>query len=374
MKALYRPTWANINLEAIGYNINQIRKRIPAKTGIMAVVKADGYGHGAVEVGRKALASGAEWLAVALLEEALSLRKAGINAPILVFGWVSPEDVHIAAQEQVTLTFFQKEWLEAVNKQELDKPLQVHMKWDTGMGRVGIRSADELDAIVEVLRQSPKVSLTGIYTHFATADEADLTLFNEQQERFQTLKSMFEFMWPDRVNYHTGNSAAASRFPDHMYDYIRFGIAMYGLYPSAVTKKEHPIDLKPALSLHSRLTHVKEVYKGATISYGATYHANSTEWVGTIPIGYADGWIRKLQGVEVLVEGKRMPVVGRICMDRTMIKLDQSYPIGTRVTLIGCQGEDEVTADDIAEKLDTINYEVACMISERVPRLYGVDF
>ncbi|WP_246569896.1 alanine racemase [Lentibacillus saliphilus] len=374
MAHFYRPTWAHIDLDAIGYNINQIRKTIPKHTSIMAVVKANGYGHGAVQVAKKALESGANKLAVALLEEALVLRDSGITAPILVFGRVAPADVHIATQNNITLTFFQKEWLEAVALHPSETPLEVHMKWDTGMGRVGVRTEEELTAILEALQKAKNIKLKGIYTHFATADEAACDHFNEQNSRFQQLKALFEKKWSSPVVYHTGNSAASSRYPEKMYDGIRFGIAMYGLYPSQTTKVEHPIDLKPAFSLHSRLIHVKKVEKGATISYGATYEAKTDEWIGTIPIGYADGWLRKLQGIDVLVNGKRMPIVGRICMDQTMIRLDQHYPIDTKVTLIGRQGREEISMDDVATWLDTINYEIPCIISDRVPRVYDSEY
>ncbi|WP_330949401.1 alanine racemase [Virgibacillus sp. MG-45] len=366
----YRPTWAEVDLSAIAFNIQQIKKKLPSESKIIAVVKANGYGHGSVQVARKALEAGAYGLAVALLEEAIVLREANIEAPILVLGWVSPEGAVIAAEKNITLTFFQKEWLEAVQTIALPKILHVHMKWDTGMGRIGIRSEQELVEITAELAKSKDINLTGVFTHFATADDSELTYYEEQQKQFESLLASFQRLWTKPVAVHIGNSAAAIRFPSQMHNCIRFGISMYGLYPSIYMKAAQQITLKAAFSLHSKLVHVKQVEPGASISYGKTYTAKDKEWIGTIPFGYGDGWSRKLQGTDVLIDGKRMPIVGRICMDQMMIKLDQPYAIGTKVTLIGEQDDSRIDIDEIAAHLDTINYEVPCMINERVPRLF----
>ncbi|ASK64273.1 alanine racemase [Virgibacillus phasianinus] len=366
----YRPTWVEVNLDAVAYNIAQMKQKLPSDSSIFAVVKADGYGHGAVKVAEAALQAGANALAVALLEEALELRHAGIKAPILVFGWVAPRDARIASEHDITLTFFQAEWLREVEAHLNSKELKLHMKWDTGMGRLGIRTENELKSLVEALQTADHINLTGIYTHFATADEDDLTYFIEQKKRFYHLLSVFNRIWGEPVDIHIGNSAASIRFPEKMHDFIRFGIAMYGLYPSQDVRNKQLINLKPAFSMHSRLVHVKNVARHESISYGATYITDHAEWIGTIPIGYADGWPRKLQGMEVLIEGKRMPIVGRVCMDQTMIRLDKEYPVGTKVTLIGKNNGDEIEMDEIANFLETINYEIPCMISERVPRIY----
>ncbi|WP_164671067.1 alanine racemase [Virgibacillus doumboii] len=367
---IYRDTWAEVDLEAIAYNIGQIKRKLPDRSDVIAVVKADGYGHGAVEVAKKALESGAAMLAVALFEEALKLREANINAPILVFGRVAPKDTPLAAEKDITLTFFQKDWLQEVKQHSFHTPLKLHMKWDTGMGRVGIRTEEELRELVEELHGLQQIHLTGVYTHFATADEPELAYFEKQHTWFKHLLSVFNSIWTEPTAFHIGNSAASIRFPERMHHYIRFGISMYGLYPSGTVRQEERIDLKPAFSLHSRLIHVKKVEPGESISYGATYTSTDHEWIGTIPIGYADGWIRKLQGMDVLIDGKRMPIAGRICMDQTMIKLDKEYSVGTEVTLIGKQGNEVIEVDEIAAKLETITYEIPCMISSRVPRVY----
>ncbi|MYL73035.1 alanine racemase [Halobacillus litoralis] len=366
----YRDSIAEIELTAIEYNIQQLKQRLENGTDICAVVKADAYGHGDVQVARAALKAGAKSLAVALLDEALKLRKAGIEAPILVMGWTRPQDAAVAAENNIALTVFQKGWLEEAEVLKDTAPLKLHLKIDTGMGRIGVRTVAELEGILSFLTETAAFHLEALFTHFATADEEDSQYFNEQQERWDEMFSYFKRNWVEDVEIHTSNSATSMRVPERMDHFVRFGISMYGLYPSPHVKKERPIDLKPAFSLTSRLIHVKKIEAGESISYGATYTAEKEEWIGTIPFGYADGWIRKLQDADVLVDGKRQPIVGRICMDQFMIRLDQEYPIGTKVTLIGKQGNQEISADEIAEHLETINYEIPCMISQRVPRVF----
>ncbi|CQR48269.1 Alanine racemase [Paraliobacillus sp. PM-2] len=364
----YRPAWIEVDLGAIYYNIHQLQNRLPEGTEIFAVVKANGYGHGDVEVARTAIEAGASMLAVALLEEALHLREGGILAPILVLGWVDPKYVPIAVEHHITLTFFQKSWLEQVKQIPFKGELSLHLKVDTGMGRLGVTTKSELETLLEVCNDS-RLHIAGAFTHFATADERGLAYYEHQQLNWIKLQQILQSYKNDLL-LHTGNSAASMRFPNQMFDAVRFGISMYGLYPSPIVKEEKPINLHPAMSLHTKLIHVKQVPTGRSISYGATYTTDREEWIGTIPLGYADGLARQLTGMDVLIEGKRMPIVGKICMDQCMIRLDQSYPIGTQVTLIGKQFEEEITMDEIAARLETINYEIACMLSSRIPRHY----
>lgn len=369
----YRPAWAEVDLDAIRHNVIAMKRRLGGDSDIMAVVKADGYGHGASEVARAALDAGAASLGVALLEEAVELRKNGFTVPILVFGWVSPEVTPVAAANDITIPFFQKDWLEEVARIDFDEPLKLHMKWDTGMGRIGVRTEAELVNLLDTLKilsRQKDLQLTGVFTHFATADETDLAYFDMQYERFEVFLETFSQHWEQPVCVHIGNSAAAIRFPEKMQKFVRFGISLYGLYPSEAVREENRIALQPAFSLKCRLTHVKHMDPSESISYGATYTTETCEWIGTIPIGYADGWVRKLQGMDVLVDGKRMPIVGRICMDQTMIKLDKHYPVGTLVTLIGNEGNAEISMEEIAAKLDTINYEIPVNITNRIPRVY----
>ncbi|KAB8137955.1 alanine racemase [Gracilibacillus oryzae] len=369
MEKFYRDSWVEVHLANIIYNIKQLKQRLKSTTEIYAVVKANAYGHGDAEVARAAICAGAKRLAVATLDEAVLLRDQGIEAPVLVMGWIRPEYAEVAAQYEITVTCYQKEWLEEVISLNLTREVNVHLKWDTGMGRIGIRSKEELLEVIPLLKNDI-FNLEGIFTHFATADEESTLHFESQLACFDQLLQVFKENWQEEVILHTGNSAASMRFPEKMFDYVRYGISMYGLYPSTVAKNERPIDLKPAFSLHSRLIHVKKVKKGTTISYGATYVSKQEEWIGTVPLGYADGIRRGLQGAEVLVNGERCEIIGRICMDQFMVRLPENASVGDKVTLIGTQGEETIEMDELADKLETINYEIACMISSRVPRVY----
>ncbi|MBT2699775.1 alanine racemase [Bacillus sp. ISL-40] len=364
----YRDTWAEIDLDCILANVASVKKHLPQDVNMIAVVKANAYGHGDIQVAETALEAGAAYLAVAFMDEAIALRKKGITAPILVLGAARPEDVQVAAKFNITLTAFQKEWLqEAIKHLKTEDRISFHIKVDTGMGRIGVRSLPELTAIEQIISENDQFILEGIYTHFATADELDETYFRQQLALFDSMANGLK----EQPKYiHSSNSAAALRYPSAYFNAVRIGIAMYGLTPSLEMESEIPFPLREAFSLRSRLVHVKKLQKGEKVSYGATYETGEEEWIGTIPIGYADGWIRKLQGQEVLVKGTRSPIVGRICMDQCMIRLPYHVPIGTTVTLIGGDEDQFISVNEIAQKLDTINYEVPCIIANRVPRLY----
>lgn len=364
----YRDTWVEVDLDSITENVSSVKKLLPPKVEIIAVVKANAYGHGDIRISEAALEAGASYLAVAFMDEAIALRNKGINAPILVLGATRATDAHIAAKLDITLTVFQLDWLkEAKTILEKDEQLRVHLKIDTGMGRIGIRDKEELKEIEQELTNDSRFLFEGIFTHFATADELDPSYFEYQFDLFQEMLSILNTM-PKYV--HCSNSAATLRHPKAYYNAVRLGIAMYGLTPSPEIEKEIPIPLHEAFTLRSRLVHVKKLQKGDKVSYGATYEAGGEEWIGTIPIGYADGWIRKLQGQEVIVDGIKVPIVGRICMDQCMVRLPYHVPVGTTVTLIGRAGDSFISVNEIAKKLDTINYEVPCLIASRVPRLY----
>lgn len=366
----YRDTWAEVNLDHITSNVESLRKILSEDVKIFAVVKANAYGHGDIQVARVALSAGAQCLAVATLDEAVRLRQRGIDkkVPILVLGATRPSDVVMAVDLEVTLTVFQLEWLKQANELLAEgRSLRVHMKIDTGMGRIGVKTTQEIKEMEGYIREHSAFYLEGTYTHFASADSLDRTYYEKQLSTFKTLLESFEER-PEIV--HCSNSAASLRYPESYCNAVRFGISMYGLTPSLEIQSEIPFQLKEALSLKTKLTHVKQIQKGEKIGYGSTYTAREAEWIGTLPIGYADGWIRKLQGQEVLVKGKRTPIVGRVCMDQTTVKLSSSLPIGTEVTLIGEQGSEFISVNEIANKLETINYEVICMVSNRVPRVY----
>ncbi|HWO76784.1 MAG TPA: alanine racemase [Bacillus sp. (in: firmicutes)] len=361
-----RDTWAEINLDAIKWNVQKMREFLSDDVQIMAVVKANAYGHGDVEVAQIALESGASMVAVAILDEAIALRQKGIQAPILVLGASRPENAVLAAEHDISLTVFQKDWLIRAKKLLDTHQLKIHIKCDTGMGRLGVRLFEELNELVQTVRQSPQFIWEGMYTHFATADQTDEHYFQKQLSLFDTWVEQLDNKPPI---IHASNSAAALKQHIKKFNAVRMGISMYGLAPSPEIKPLLPFDLKPAMSLYSKIVHIKRVEKGSAISYGNAYIAEDDEWIATLPIGYADGWIRKNQGFDVSVEGIRVPIVGRVCMDQCMIKLPAYYPEGTKVCLIG----QDVTIDEVAERLDTINYEVACMISSRVPRVYIKD-
>lgn len=371
----YRDAWVEINLDAIESNVTSMKRLLPSDTQIMAVVKANGYGHGAEEVAKTAIQAGAKWLAVALLDEAIALRLAGIRVPILVLGRVRPENIDIAVKNNISITVYQKEWVQEASKYYNSKyPVFLHLKFDTGMGRLGVRDYDEAKALVDQLKKDRRFIIEGAFTHFATADEDNETYFKQQFDRFEEMLSWLKVLGINPNLIHCGNSAASLKHPRKMFNLVRFGIAMYGLSPSAEMTSKLPFDLKAAFSLHARLIHVKQVPAGAGISYGVIYHSEKSEWIGTIPIGYADGWTRKLaENSDVLVLGERSAIVGKICMDQFMCRLSAEVPMGTKVTLIGEDNGEKITIDEVAERLQTINYEIPCMISERLPRIYFKD-
>ncbi|WP_186440911.1 alanine racemase [Bacillus licheniformis] len=369
LKPFYRKTWAEIDLTALKENVRNMKRHIGEHVHLMAVVKANAYGHGDAQVAKAALAEGASILAVALLDEALSLRAQGIEEPILVLGAVPPEYASIAAEKRIIVTGYSVGWLKDVLGflNEAEAPLEYHLKIDTGMGRLGCKTEEEVKEMMEMTESSDKLNCTGVFTHFATADEKDTDYFNMQLDRFKELISPLPL---DRLMVHSSNSAAGLRFREQLFNAVRFGIGMYGLAPSTEIKDELPFRLREVFSLHTELTHVKKIKKGESVSYGATYTAQRDEWIGTVPVGYADGWLRRLAGTEVLIDGKRQKIAGRICMDQFMISLAEEYPVGTKVTLIGKQKDEWISVDEIAQNLQTINYEITCMISSRVPRMF----
>ncbi|OMI27159.1 alanine racemase [Bacillus haynesii] len=369
LKPFYRKTWAEIDLTALKENVRNMKRHIGEHVHLMAVVKANAYGHGDAQVAKAALAEGASILAVALLDEALSLRAQGIEESILVLGAVPPEYASIAAEKRIIVTGYSAGWLKDVLGflEETEAPLEYHLKIDTGMGRLGCKTEEEIKEMMEMTEASDKLNCTGVFTHFATADEKDTDYFDMQLDRFKELISPLPL---DRLMVHSSNSAAGLRFREQLFNAVRFGIGMYGLAPSTEIKDELPFRLREVFSLHTELTHVKKIKKGESVSYGATYTAERDEWIGTVPVGYADGWLRRLAGTEVLIDGKRQKIAGRICMDQFMISLAEEYPVGTKVTLIGKQQDEWISVDEIAQNLQTINYEITCMISSRVPRMF----
>ncbi|MDN4495476.1 alanine racemase [Ureibacillus aquaedulcis] len=367
-KKHFRPTKAIINLDAIKYNVSQLKEYLKPEVQIMAVVKANAYGHGDVEVAAAAIESGATMLAVATPEEALHLRKAFPDIDLLILGYAPVSFAPFAATENITLTVFSLEWVQQVKELSLSHPLKLHIKVDTGMGRIGVTQIDDLRNLYNEITVSGKLLVDGIFTHFATADEEDDSYFHHQVSRFEEFLSSL----PKKPRLVHAANTATMLVKDQtlQYDAVRFGISMYGLAPSDYVKTKLPFPLQAAFSLETELIEVKKVQAGQSIGYGAAFTASEPSFIGTIPIGYADGLIRKYSGQHVLVDGIRVPIIGRICMDQCMLLLPTAYNIGEKVTLIGKQEEEEITIDEWAKKGDTINYEVPCIITSRVPRIY----
>lgn len=365
ISSLHRPTVAIVNLQVIRDNIKQVQRHIPADKKTYAVVKANAYGHGAVQVA-KAIDSDVDAFCVSNLDEAIELRQVGITKEILILGLTLTDQVELAIENDVTLTVSSMEWLEQakMSKAPLNK-LHVHIKVDSGMGRIGVRSLLEANALIAALLEEG-VKVDGVFTHFATADEADADKFNQQLDFFTELVESLDYK-PALV--HASNSATSLWHSETIFNAMRLGIVIYGLNPSG-SELNLPYPLTAALTLETRLVHVKTINTGDTVGYGATYSAKETEVVGTIPIGYADGWTRDMQGFSVLVDGQTCEIIGRVSMDQVTIRLPKFYPIGTKVTLIGQDGQLVISATDVAEKRGTINYEVLCVLSDRVPRLY----
>lgn len=365
----YRPTRAIINLEAIRKNIRSLKHYVGSTTSVIAVVKADGYGHGDVEVARATIEAGAEMVAVATAEEALKLRNAGIRAEILILTPVPVSFAEKAAMLDVVLSVSEAAWLEeAVAQMEGNKKaLKIHIKADCGMGRTGLRSQEELQNLIEVAEQTNNIIVDGMFMQFSSADEENRQPTEDQFKRFMGLVNTLDKR-PRLL--HTSNSAGTFLYPNFALDAVRVGIGIYGIAPSTYAKQNLPFSLEKALSLETELSLVKHLEKGDTVSYGSTYKASEPEWIGTIPIGYADGFQRGLQGQEVLVRGERVPVVGRVCMDQCMIKLPYKMEVGEKVTLIGKQGDEEIKIEEWAERLHTIPYEIPVLLTARVPRIY----
>ncbi|MDT2757396.1 alanine racemase [Enterococcus asini] len=370
VESIHRPTKLIIHNQAIVENVANEVKRLPQGRELFAVVKANGYGHGAVATAQAAKAGGATGFCVATIDEGIELREAGFTEPILILGVVPVVYLPIVAEYQLAFPVNSLAWLtQAQNylaKTTLSAPLLAHLKVDTGMGRIGFQTKAEVLEALALIEGLPALVFDGIFTHFATADEAEDGYYQEQHDRF---KEILESL-PQKPRYvHVSNSATALWHEEELGNMVRFGVAMYGLNPSGHALKES-YPLQPALEFVSQLVQVKQVPAGAKIGYGATYTSPESEWIGTVPVGYADGWLRKMSGFSVLVEGVHCEIIGRVCMDQFMIRLPHALPEGTKVTLVGKNGDQEITLQEVADHLDTIHYEVACLLSERIPREY----
>jgi alanine racemase len=378
--------WAEIDLPAIAHNVRELRRRTDPKAKLMAVVKANGYGHGAVEVARTALASGAEWLGVARLAEAVALREAGFGAPILVLGYTPPAAAEHLIEYDLGQSVYSLAAAQAYSNAAVSRGrrISVHLKVDTGMGRLGLVPAalagqgsaggagEAFIRTATAILRLPGIEAEGIFTHFAAADSADPSYAKQQLGLFLEVLAALRAAGIEFPVRHAANSAAVIQLPESHLDLVRPGIALYGLKPSEETDLTG-ITLKPAMTFKTRIIHLKAVPAGTSISYGMTHRTISPTVIGTIPTGYADGY-RRLHSSkgQMLVRGHRVPVVGRVCMDLSMLDVGAvpGVEVEDEVVIFGRQGEDFISADDLARELGTINYEIVCDLTARVPRVY----
>lgn len=373
MEKIMRPVWAEIDLDKVAYNMKNIKKLVGDKE-VIAVVKADCYGHGADDLAPVFLENGASRLAVAILTEGIELRKKNITVPIMILGYTPLELSEELINNDIEQTVYDLEYAKKLSNiaEKLGKKAKIHIALDTGMGRIGFIPNEESIRAVEKIASLKGIEIIGIFTHFSTADEYDKTYTNEQ---FKKIKDFIAELEKRGVNIplkHASNSGAIMEMPETYLDAVRAGIILYGYYPSNEVDK-NKLDIKPILTLKTTVSHVKEVEEGTSISYGRTFITKRKSKIATIPIGYADGYSRLLSGkAKVIINGKFAPVVGRICMDQCMIDVTDigEVKVGDEVILLGEEGSLKFNADDFAEIMGTINYEITCMLKQRIPRVY----
>ncbi len=377
MTKMFKRAWAEVNLDHIAHNMREIRRVTSGNAKIMAIVKADAYGHGFLEVSKTLLENGADYLAVALLDEARQLRNCGIDVPIVILGHTPEPRVEELIRFDITQTVFSYTLAEVISRAAVaqNKRAKIHIKVDTGMTRLGF-SVDEkgIRTILSIARL-PGIEIEGIFTHFASADEEDTGFTKYQFEKFISICDRLKKENLDIPIKHACNSAGIMQFPEMHLDMVRPGIVLYGLYPSDEVNKEK-IHLKPAMQLKAIITQLKEVLAGISVSYGRVYTTQRDSVVATIPIGYADGVSRILTGRAKMIAGdKIVPVIGRICMDYCMIDVTdlKGITVGDEVVIFGRKDELHIPVEDIARSMGTVNYEIVCIIGKRIPRVYIQD-
>ena len=368
--------WAEVDLDIIAKNMQIIRKLAKSKE-VAAVIKANAYGHGSVVLASVLLANGADRIAVARLDEALELRNHGINAPIFILGYTNPAraDEVIAHDIHVCVYHYDDAKAFSAEAQKQHKQVYFNIAIDSGMERIGFQPNEQSVDTIEAISKLPNVVMQGIFTHFCLADCYDKTFTHTQYKRFKWVCDELSKRGVKINVHHCANSATIIDLPQYHYDMVRAGVILYGMAPS------HEVDivptgLKPAMSLKCEVTHVKTIHAGEGVSYGHKFVAKQDTVIATIPAGYADGYTRMLSGkAEVLIHGKRAKVVGNICMDQCMVDVSDipDVKVGDEVVLFGAQGNEIILADELADKLGTINYEITCMVARRVPRVYLKD-
>ena len=370
-------TWAEIDLDAIAHNMREIRRITSPKAQIMAVVKADGYGCGFYETTKVLLQNGADRLGVAILQEGKQLRKRGIDVPILILGASFEEDIEDIIDSDITPNVCSFEFAKAISEvaSRKEKIAKIHIKLDTGMSRVGFLVSENNEAVVreiEKISKLPYIEIEGIFSHFSTSDEEDDSYTRMQFERFMNVCNALEAIGVNIPIKHICNSAGVMMYPEMHLDMVRPGVILYGMYPSDEVDKKR-LNLIPAMTVKSKITFVKDVEAGRGVSYGKEYITDRTTKIATVPIGYADGYLRKIaKNGKMIVNGVKVPIIGRICMDQCMINVSDVHNIerGDEAIIFGREG---ITIDDLAKWLDTINYEISCVIGKRIPRIYIKD-
>ena len=369
----YSRICARVDLDAIEYNIEMMRNNIKEDTKMMAVLKTDGYGHGAVQIARVLEDKDYIWgYAVATLDEATRLRRGCINKPILVLGVVFPDQWPELVNDDIRFTVYKESAIKVVSEmaQVMDKKVYVHIKLDTGMGRLGFPIDEESVDIIERISKMPNVVMEGMYTHFAKADEIDKSFTEKQIRDYLWMKEKLLERGIKFEYYHCANSAGIIDHPEANMDMVRAGISTYGLYPSQDVKKDR-VPLKPALELIGHVAYVKWVEAGTPISYGGTFVTTRRTKIATIPLGYGDGYARSLSNkADVLIRGKRCRVIGRICMDQFMVDVTEldNVEYGDKVTLIGYDGEEHIPVEELGDIADRFSYEFICDLGKRIPR------
>jgi alanine racemase len=365
-----RPTYVEVDLEILADNLHLIQQKV-APSKVMPVVKANAYGHGLVPVARHMLASGADMLSVAILEEGIELRQAGVEAPILVLGGMLNEQVGLYLDHNLTMTVASLESLQAVEAAAHRKGVKarLHLKIDTGMGRLGTLY-DQADGLLEASLRCEYIWVEGIFSHFANSDAADLTQARLQVERFRQALSFYETRRLPFPLRHMANSGAILQLPEAYFDLVRPGIMLYGVYPGVETRRTVPV--RPALTWKTRVVHTKVLPAHYPVSYGSTWQSDHPVRVVTLPVGYGDGYFRSLSNrAQVIVHGKKCPVVGRVCMDQCMVNMeDEEVETGEEIILLGEGQGQAIGADELAELAGTIPYEILTNINTRVPRVY----
>ena len=368
-----RPVWAEVDLDKLAHNMREIRRSAKSKD-IIAVIKADGYGHGALDIAPTLLENGATSIAVAVLNEAVELRRGGIEQPILVLGFTPPSLIDMLLRYDIEQTVYSYDLAKEISQlaKKKNKVAKIHIALDTGMNRIGFLPDENSEEEVYKISKLPNIIIEGLFSHFSSADEEDKAYTNMQLHRYTVFYDKL-IAKGIKVNIrHIANSAAIIDMPQCHFEAVRPGIILYGYYPSEQVFKDK-IDLKPVMCLKTNIVHIKNLPAGEYISYGRKFKTSRESVIATLPVGYADGYTRLLfNKAKVIINGSFAPVIGRICMDQCMVDVTEikNVKVGDEVVLMGEQGGLNFTADHLAELVGTINYEITCMISKRVPRVY----